>query len=341
MPDYNAHDNGCCAEEVYKNIYRIPVKLPNNPLKELNSYLIRDPERSLLIDTGFRIPVCKEALLAGIKELGETPEMVDIFLTHLHADHSGLASEIVGDNRRIIISEVDGNLLEKLPVAVGKWVWNEMRDSLAGMPPEIVKNMETINPAIIYAPPQGVHYTTVKDGEILRVGGYSLRCILTPGHTPGHMCLWDEDNGLMFTGDHILFDITPNITAWPTMDDSLGDYVDSLRLICEYPVKIALPGHRKTGNFHDRIEGLLKHHEIRLAEVENIVRISPALSAYEIAGKMCWQIRAASWEDFPATQKIFAVGECLSHLNYLCVRGVISSQHDGNVLRYYYVDRAS
>ena len=334
MPDYNAHDNGCCAEEVYKNIYRIPVKLPNNPLKELNSYLIRDPERSLLIDTGFRIPACKEALLAGLEKLGEKPETVDIFLTHLHADHSGLASEIIGDNRHIFISEVDGMLLEKLPVAVGKWVWDEMRDSLAGMPPEIVKNMESINPAIIYAPPQGTHYTTVKDGETLRVGGYSLRCVLTPGHTPGHMCLWDDDSGLMFTGDHVLFDITPNITVWPIMDDSLGDYLNSLRLVREYPVKTALPGHRKTGDFHDRVVKLLKHHEARLMEVESIVRANPALSAYEIAGKMSWQISATSWDDFPSPQKIFAVGECLSHLNYLRVRGVINIERDGNVLRY-------
>ncbi len=40
--------------EVMRNIYRIPVPLPNNPLRELNCYLIRGKDRSLLIDTGFR-----------------------------------------------------------------------------------------------------------------------------------------------------------------------------------------------------------------------------------------------------------------------------------------------
>ena len=334
MPANGACHNGPRTEEIAKNIYRIPVRLPDSPLKELNSYLIRDPERCLLIDTGFRVAVCKDALLSGLGELGVDPGSVDIFLTHLHADHAGLASDIVGDGCRVLVSEDDGDLLEKLPVAVGRWVWNEMRDSLAGMPPEIVIGMEDINPAIKYAPLRNFRYTRVKDGEILRVGGYSLRCILTPGHTPGHMCLWDESCGLMFTGDHVLFDITPNITAWPSRDDSLGDYLDSLRLIREYPVKTALPGHRGTGDFHARIDELFRHHEARLAEVENIVRSKPGLSAFDIAGEMRWHIRADSWDEFPAPQKVFAVAECLSHLNYLRIRGVIVRTREDGVYRF-------
>lgn len=334
MSDVNSRINDLRIEEICKNIFRIPVRLPDNPLKELNSYLIRDPERSLLIDTGFRLDACKEALLAGLEALGEDPGAVDIFVTHLHADHSGLAADIIGDDCRILISETDGWLLENLPVAVGKWVWNEMRDTRAGMPPNIVESMEKINPAIIFAPPRGVRYTTVKDGAILSAGGYSLRCILTPGHTPGHMCLWDEAHGLMFTGDHVLFDITPNITAWPNVDDSLGDYLDSLRFIREFPVKLALPGHRKTGDFHARIDELFRHHEARLAEVERIIRSASGLSVYDIAGRMKWQIRSACWDDFPAPQKIFAVGECMSHLNYLLLRDVIIRELDGNVHKY-------
>jgi glyoxylase-like metal-dependent hydrolase (beta-lactamase superfamily II) len=322
------------AEEVYKNIYRIPVRLPENALKELNSYLIFDPDRSLLIDTGFRVPACKEDLLAGLEELGVDPGAVDILLTHLHADHSGLAPDIVGDDRLIYIGEQDGYLLEKLPVPVGNWVWSDKRDALTGVPPEEAERIRKTNPAIRLAPQQGVHYTGVKDGEILRFGGYSFRCILTPGHTPGHICLWDENSGIMFTGDHVLFDITPNITSWPNKEDSLGDYLDSLCMIYKYPVKMALPGHRRTGDFHARIDELVKHHKERLLEVENIVRSDPGLPAYEIAGKMHWKIRAVNWDEFPVAQKVFAVGESLSHLDYLCVHGKIIRELDGNVYRY-------
>jgi len=331
------------VEEVSKNIYRIPVTLPGNPLKELNSYLISDPERCVLIDTGFRLPACKQALLSGLGELGVDPGEVDIFLTHLHADHSGLSSEIAGEDRRILISETECRMLENLPALGEKWAgqwaerWagNKARDILAGMPAAIVNELESLNPAIMFAPPGGRRYTSVKDGEVLHVGGYALRCILTPGHTPGHMCLWDEKSELMFTGDHVLFDITPNITAWIGVEDSLGNYLDSLHVIREYPVKAALPGHRKPGDFRARIDEIFRHHEIRLAEVESIIHAAPGQTAYEIAGGMRWKIRASSWDDFPATQKIFAVGECLSHLDYLRLRGVISRETDGSVYRYF------
>jgi len=328
------------VEEILKNIYRIPIPLPDNPLRELNSYFIRDPNRSLLIDTGFRHPECRQALEDGFQKLGEDPKEVDIFLTHMHADHTGLSSEIIGDGRQTFVGEIDAKLLEKLPAPDGnwgeeKWVWNKSREIQSGMPAEILDNMEEFNPALKFAPIGGVTYTHMHDGDILKAGGYNLRCVHTPGHSPGHMCLWDESCGLFFTGDHVLFDITPNITAWPDVDDSLGDYLDSLRAVKELPVKTALPGHRKTGDFHARVDALLKHHDNRLTEIENIVSSHPRLTPYEIAGKMRWKIRAVSWDDFPASQKIFAVGECLSHLNYLRLRGRLSRETDGKVYRFY------
>ena len=76
--------------ELMKDIYRIEVPLPKNPMKLLNSYLIRSDGRSLVIDTGFNRPECKEALMSGLKELNVDFDRTDLFLTHLHADHSGL-----------------------------------------------------------------------------------------------------------------------------------------------------------------------------------------------------------------------------------------------------------
>ena len=42
-------------ECILPNIYRIEIPLPKNPLKALNSYLIKDPRRNLLVDTGFNL----------------------------------------------------------------------------------------------------------------------------------------------------------------------------------------------------------------------------------------------------------------------------------------------
>ena len=83
------------------NIYTIPVPLPGNPLKCLNSYVIKDGKRSLVIDTGFRMPECREALTTGLAELGIDMNKADIFLTHLHSDHTGLAPELASPSHTL------------------------------------------------------------------------------------------------------------------------------------------------------------------------------------------------------------------------------------------------
>lgn len=323
--------------EVAKNIYRIPVRLPDSPLKVLNSYFVKDPVRSLLIDTGFYTAVCKEALMTGLDMLEVKPDEFDIFLTHMHSDHAGLAADIIADGKQILLSERDLRLLDTTDDGE-RIIWADLarRFKEADMPEYIIDNINKINPAIAFSSPtESTQYVGVPDGTMIRAGGYTFRCTLTAGHTPGHMCLWDEDSGIIFTGDHVLFDITPNITSWAFVSDSLGNYLDSLRAVSKLNVKLALPGHRNTGDFYSRIDELLHHHDVRLAEVERIIRECPGLTVYEIAGRMKWKIRTDSWAEFPAAQKIFAVGECMSHIDYQILRGKIKNHKDGAVYRYY------
>ena len=81
--------------EILPGIFRLPIPLPRNPLRELNAYLIRGRDRSLLIDTGFRLPECRQALQEGLRAAGAEEAPLDVFLTHIHTDHTGLASEVV------------------------------------------------------------------------------------------------------------------------------------------------------------------------------------------------------------------------------------------------------
>ena len=74
-----------------------------------------------------------------------------------------------------------------------------------------------------------------------------------------------------------------------------------------------------------------------LAETEALLAEHPGMTAYETAGKMRWKIRAASWEEFPPSQKWFAVGECMAHLDYLRLHGRIRREMDGEVWRWFTV----
>ena len=325
-------------EELAKNIYRIGVPLPGNPLKELNSYFIRGSKSDLLIDTGFRCKDCEDALRAGLQELGSDPKRRDVLITHVHADHSGMADLFVGPERRIYMSRVDMDYDWKILYSDIE-ERKKRRYYSEGFPRDLIRAVEAINPATQMALPNiNSAFTPLWDGDIVYAGDYRLKTIFVPGHTPGNCMFWLEELGIMFSGDHVLFDITPNITRWEDMDDALGNYLSGLKKVKDYPVRMTLPGHRKTGNYRERIEQLLRHHERRLAETKSIIENGPGQTAFEIASQMKWRIRSDSWETFPLVQKWFAVGECLSHLDYLRKRGEITRTMKGGLWYNYISD---
>ena len=98
------------AERIGKNLWRLDIPLVGNPLKNLNSYLLTGP-RSLLIDTGFRQGPCRAAMERQLEEIGVDRDRLDIFLTHLHSDHTGLAPELIRPGCRVYIGRVDGTRL--------------------------------------------------------------------------------------------------------------------------------------------------------------------------------------------------------------------------------------
>ena len=94
-------------EKVADNIYTFPIVLPNNPLKWLNCYVVSSGGRNLLIDTGFNRPECREALLGGMRQLGLAADNTDIFITHLHSDHTGNAAYLAGEGFNILMGRTD------------------------------------------------------------------------------------------------------------------------------------------------------------------------------------------------------------------------------------------
>ena len=86
-----------------------------------------------------------------------------------------------------------------------------------------MKKTQALNPAVRYKLDQvDDRFVPIEAGWKYTVGDYTLEMISVPGHTPGNAMFWAKKQGIMFTGDHILFDISPNITSWLESEDSAG-----------------------------------------------------------------------------------------------------------------------
>lgn len=316
-------------------VYRIDVPLPDNPLKNLNCYIIQSNGETLILDTGFNRQECLDALLAGLKELDADWSKTNLFLTHLHSDHTGLAPTLMKDKPgKIYMSRIDYDYFES--IMVGEvWKISDANFSAEGFTQEQIMRLHSENPARGYEPESFFSVTALEDGDTLRVGKYRFSCILVPGHTPGQMLLYQPEEKLLFTADHILFDITPNITCWVGSHDSLGDYLQSLVKIRTYDIQTALPAHRKNdSNVYVRIAEIIEHHLLRLKDTVTAIAAHPDSNATEIAAHLRWSMRGKHWEEFPLSQRWFAVGETMAHLDYLVCHGLAEQNTKNGVHAY-------
>lgn len=314
-------------EKLDQELYRVEVPLPRNPLKATNSYIIKSQPRNLVIDTGMNREECRSVLLDAFKRLDIKPRETDFFVTHLHADHVGLVEVLSAEESKIFFNRPDAEVLGM------KNLWQVVCELAGkhGFPAELVEQAIDSHPGQRYSPSGNVDFTMLEDGDLLYYGNYQLRCVVTPGHTGGHTCLYDSELQYFFSGDHILGDITPNISTWVDDRDPLGDYFASLDKVYEMPVKLVLPGHRSMiKDCRGRIEELKEHHRLRLAEVVEIIGGGKPKSAYEVAAAMTWDLVAERWEDFPLMQKWFATGEALAHIRHLEFSGKVKRGGDGN-----------
>jgi glyoxylase-like metal-dependent hydrolase (beta-lactamase superfamily II) len=172
------------------------------------------------------------------------------------------------------------------------------------------------------------------EGDEIEVGDYLFRCVETPGHSPGHMCLYEASKKVLVCGDHILFDITPNITHWEQLDNSLKHYLTNLEKVYKLDVNLVLPGHRRLLSDHrKRINELQEHHRSRLDEALLALESGEKM-AWDVAPYITWDIEFNSWQDFPSVQKFFAIGETIAHLDYLAADGKIRKETKNHKVMY-------
>jgi recombination protein RecT len=193
-----------------------------------NSYLVGDPDTGyLVIDPGPHEPEHIERLwrIAG-------GDIRMIVCTHSHPDHSPGA--------------------------------RPLQALCSGQPPILgLPSAATARPSSQFRPDRALH-----DGEtiVLEGGGlrHSLKVIHTPGHAANHLCLVLLEDGLLFSGDHILNGST---TVVDPPDGDMTAYLDSLDTLaaaCEtHGIEFILPAHGHVLGFAAEAVAHLKAHRLR------------------------------------------------------------------------------
>ncbi|MFF3940181.1 MBL fold metallo-hydrolase [Streptomyces phaeofaciens] len=313
---------------------RVPI--PDNPLGFTLVYVVDTDRGPVLIDTGWDDPASWDALTAGLTACGTSvAELHGVVITHHHPDHHGLSGTVrEASGAWVAMHAADASIVRRTRETRPERWYTYMADKLAaaGAPEEHLAPLRTpparrrTLPGLAPALPD----REITPGELLDLPGRRLRAIWTPGHTPGHVCLHLEEehpgglpgHGRLFSGDHVLPEITPHIGLYEDPDDAtvtdpLGDYLDSLERVGRLAPAEILPAHQHP--FTDapsRVRELLTHHEARLTDL--LALLSSPLTAWQLAERMEWN---RPWAQIPYGSRNIAVSEAEAHLRRLVKLG--------------------
>ena len=299
-------------------IHTITLPVPWD-LKSVNVHLVELDEGFMLIDSGVATEACFQVLEAGLAERGvKWSDVRTLLLTHYHPDHIGLSwKTLKRTGARLVMHRADAAYLEELARVNGVPCYSEtMR--MAGVPGDLAAEIEGAlrgnRPAVRTQHPDHL----LEGGETLAVRGGTLEVIWTPGHTPGHVCLYSPEYRTLISGDHVLEKITPNI-AWHPDQDMLAKFLASLELLLPYDIGVVIPSHGTPFEDHRTvIRGTAEHHEERCGAIlEHVTR--NAMTAHELVLAM-WRRKLSAFHHH------FAVFEILAHLEYMSRRGQIAAQ---------------
>ena len=321
------------AHEVAPGVHRIPLPLPGDALKAVNTYAISDGDGVVMIDGGWAMEDATELLESALDSIGHRLADVREFLvTHVHRDHYTQAVAV----RRITGAQVSLGEGEKAALDAFRTdtePWNAANLHRAGAL-EIEQQVRSWTPErdlSMWEYPD--HW--LGDGVDLPLQTRSLRVIATPGHTVGHVVFHDPQAATLFAGDHVLPHITPSISVENVRPESpLRDYLDSLRLMLALPDSQLFPAHGPvTSSTHARVEELLVHHDRRLADTAAAVEAG-ASTGFEVAGVLPWTRRRHRLADLDLFNTILAVNETVAHLDVLVERGWLRRTYTDGIARY-------
>ena len=291
------------------DIYQFDLPMDYSPIGNVNCYLIKGDERSLLVDTGCTRENCRRKLRGYLEELGVEKGSLDIFLTHGHLDHIGSAELLSNPETVVYISEKE-YLMTKNLTNLHYWQDIEQYFMENGWPADA----EHAYFVAAYQQSQGFRLDCklkyISDGDIIAAAGRKFQVVLTPGHTKEHMSLWDVENNMIFVGDLIVEGFYPALYYRERALDMLNMYQQSLEKIKNTKASILFSGHKQP--IYDTqkcCDDALRHYGKIRDKVWSALNAESG-DAFSLAQRMYKE----KWELFPVRKKWFYTAGVLSCL---------------------------
>jgi glyoxylase-like metal-dependent hydrolase (beta-lactamase superfamily II) len=304
--------------QVLDKIYKIELPIPF-PLKSMNVYFIDDSPRTL-VDAGIKTEVSFETLKKGLETIGVGLNSIErILITHGHIDHYGQAKRL--------------SSLSGAPIYIHSKEYGRIRSFIHSL--GFIKSILLRNGAPETLVNEAIHYMEsaqimadsldeaffLDDGDSILFKSMSWKTIHCPGHSPGLICFHWPEKKILFTGDHLLKEITPNpilnVPEYrpPFRYPSLKDYLNSLEKIERLDLSLLLPAHGE--EVHDvkaLIQKIFTHHKGRMD------RILFSLSKKE---KTPFQIAMDLFPGVPPFEVFLGISEAVGHLDILKEKGIV------------------
>jgi glyoxylase-like metal-dependent hydrolase (beta-lactamase superfamily II) len=310
------------------NIHKITVPTPYL-VGPVNCYLIKNRPYTL-VDPGPDTAEAKKALMEGLSALGSTPaDLERVVITHSHSDHSGLARWLSGQTG----VPVYVHRLERHKLRADYEYYRERLPFLreAGLPGEVLAEIfndsDPLERPVLTGPVK-----EVQGGETLGFDGGALRFLHLPGHSSGHICLFDPEQGNFLSGDFMLKKITPNpvMEADPAAPERrlpvLSQYLDGLETLKKLDIRLIWPGHgQNIEKAMESITRVIRHHQRRLEVISTILEEN-SWSAFQVMRFLYPQIKGF--------QIFLGLSEVFAHLDYLLERGRVNREDCGGISFY-------
>ena len=307
--------------EIAPGVHWLRMPLPFQ-LNHINLWLLEDGPGWTIVDTGL-FDETTVALWETVLErkLQERP-ISRVLCTHYHPDHVGMAGWLCDRcDVGLWMSEREWLWGRSWSLDTDSGLYDHQSDFLhtAGCSPALLAATHRDSPRyhrLVSPIPRA--FTRLRDGGTVEIGGRNWEIVVGKGHAPEHACLYCRELDLLISGDQVLPKITPIVAVEINEPDAnpLADFLASIEKLRALPDGIdILPSHNTPfSGLHGRLDALRQHHENRLDQfLDACVR---PMSAKALSD-------AIFTRPMDNQNVIFALGETVAHLNYLCRHGSI------------------